>query len=184
VTEIASKRQLRMAFVSWAVVTVPLILLLGFAAARVVPTGSSNRWYAALVKPDLTPPDWLFPVAWTSIYIMLGLALAMVLHARGSSLRGPAVGLFAAQLVPNLIWSPLFFGAHQIFWSLVTIGVMFVMALSTTFVFGRIRSLAAWLFVPYLVWIVFAGALTWRIDQLNPNAQTLVPSTGSTQING
>lgn len=171
-----------MAYLRWAVVTVPFIMLLGFASARIVPTGSENRWYAALVKPEATPPNWAFPVAWTTIYILMGLALAMIIHARGSKLRGTAIILFAAQMVVNLIWSPLFFGAHQVFWSLIVIGVMFVLALATTMIFGRIRTAAAWLFVPYLAWLVVAGILTYRIDQLNPNAATLVPSSSSTQI--
>ena len=180
--EIASKQQLRSAYLRWAVVTVPFILLLGFTAARLVPTGSQNLWYAALVKPAQTPPDWAFPVAWTTIYILQGLALAMIINARGSPLRGAAITLFAVQLVVNLIWSPLFFGAHQVFWALVVIVVMFILAVATTWLFGRIRSAAAWLFVPYLAWLVVAGLLTWQIAQLNPNAETLVPSSSTTQI--
>ncbi len=181
-TEIASKQQLRLAFLRWAVVTVPFILLLGFTAARIVPTGSANGWYAALVKPELTPPDWAFPVAWTTIYIFMGLALAMIVNARGSRLRGPAIIAFALQMVANLIWSPLFFGAHQVFWALVCLGVMFGLAFITTVLFGRIRLGAALLFVPYLVWLGFAAYLTFMIGELNPNAETLVPSSSTTQI--
>jgi len=166
----------------WAVVTVPFILLLGFTSARWVPSGSDSSWYRALVKPEMTPPDWAFPAAWTLIYILLGLALAMIIHARGSRLRGPAITVFAVQMVANLIWSPLFFGMHQVFWSLITIGVMFVLALATTLLFGRIRSAAAWLMVPYLAWLVYAGILTYRIAELNPGAETLVPSSTTTQI--
>jgi benzodiazapine receptor len=180
--EIASKQQLRLAFMRWAVVTVPFILLLGFTSARLAPSGAANSWYAALIKPAETPPDWVFPAAWTSIYVLLGLALAMIIHARGSRLRGPAIALFAVQMVVNLIWSPLFFGMHQVFWSLVTIAVMFVLAFATTVLFGRIRAGAAWLLVPYLAWLVFAGVLTYRIAELNPGAETLVPSSSTTQI--
>ncbi len=180
--EIASKQQLRLAFLRWAVVTVPFILLLGFTSARSVAVGSDNRWYAALVKPAQTPPDWAFPVAWIAIYILIGLALALVIHARGSKTRGLAIALFAAQMVANLIWTPMFFGAHQVFWSLVTLGAMFALTLATTIAFGRIRIGAALLMVPYLGWIVFAGYLTYMIGVLNPNAETLVPSASSTQI--
>jgi benzodiazapine receptor len=180
--EIASKQQLRLAFLRWAVVTVPLLLLLGFTSARLVPTGSANSWYAALAKPAQTPPDWAFPAAWTVIYILLGLALAMIINARGSRLRGRAIGLFVVQMIVNLIWTPLFFGAHQIFWALVVIVVMFLLALSTTFLFGRIRTGAAWLMVPYLAWLVVAGILTFQIHRLNPNADTLVRPSSTTQI--
>jgi tryptophan-rich sensory protein len=183
VRELASKQQLRMALLRWAVVTVPFILLLGFTSARSVPTGAENHWYQALVKPPQTPPDWAFPIAWIVIYALMGLALAMVIHARGSTVRGSAIALFAVQMVPNLIWTPLFFGAHLVFWSLVTIGVMFVTALATTILFGRVRIGAAVLLLPYLAWIVFAGYLTYQIDVLNPNAATLlVPSSVSSQI--
>lgn len=181
--ELASRRQLRLAFLRWAVVTVPFILLLGFTAARLAPTGAQNRWYAALVKPAATPPDWAFPVAWIVIYILLGLALAMIVNARGSKLRAPAIALFALQLAVNLVWSPLFFGMHQVGWALGVIAAMFVLTAATTAVFARIRTTAAWLLVPYLLWIVFAGYLTWQIMALNPGAETLDPSGTVTQIN-
>lgn len=180
--EIASKQQLRLAFMRWAVVTVPFILLLGFTSARSVPTGSANRWYAALIKPAETPPDWAFPVAWIVIYILIGLALAMVIHARGSTMRGPAIALFTGQMIANLAWTPLFFGAHQIFWSLITLGVMFLLTFATAIAFGRVRVGAGLLMVPYLGWIIFAGYLTYMIGELNPDAETLVPSSTSTQM--
>ena len=180
--ELASKAQLRASYLRWAVVTVPLILLLGFTSGRLVPTGAENCWYVALAKPAATPPDWAFPVAWTTIYVLMGLALAMVVNARGSRLRGPAIALFAGQLVVNLIWTPLFFGAHQVFWSLLAIVAMLGLTVATTFLFARIRRVAAWLLVPYMVWISFAGVLTWRILDLNPDAASLVCGGSSTQI--
>lgn len=173
---------MRLAFLRWAFVTIPFVLLLGFAAARVVPTGSSNRWYAALVKPAQTPPDWVFPVGWTTIYVLMGLALAMIVNARGSRLRWPAIALFAGQLAVNLIWPSLFFGAHQVFWALVVIVVMFALAAATAAVFGKIRAVAGWLFAPYLIWLLLAGFLTYRIGQLNPDAESLVPPSATTQI--
>jgi benzodiazapine receptor len=181
-SEIASKQQLRLAFLRWAIVTVPLILLLGFTSARIAPAGDGNRWYAMLAKPAATPPGWVFPVAWTTLYVLMGLALAVVIHARGSRLRGPAIALFVVQLLVNLIWSPLFFGMHKVGWALAVIVVMFLAALATTLLFGRIRALAAWLMVPYLVWTVFAGILCWQIARLNPDAETIAPTSGSTQV--
>src|SRR3546814_4550857 len=75
-TEIASRAQLRLSFLRWAVVTVPLVLFLGFLSGRLVPSGSENEWYAALAKPSMTPPGWMFPVAWTILYVLEGVALA------------------------------------------------------------------------------------------------------------
>jgi benzodiazapine receptor len=179
---IASKGQLRMSFLRWAIFTVPLILLLGFASGRSVPSGSENTWYMALVKPAMTPPGWLFPVAWTTLYIPLGLAVAIILHARGARGRALALALFAVQFVLNLAWTPLFFGMHQVGAALIVIVAILIVATITTVLFGRIRSLAAWLMVPYLVWISFAGALTWQIGQLNPDAETLVPAAHTSQM--
>ncbi|MET0245924.1 MAG: TspO/MBR family protein [Sphingomonas sp.] len=179
---IASRSQLRMSFLRWAVFTVPLILLLGFASGRAVPSGSENGWYMALQKPALTPPGIVFPIAWTSLYILIGFAVALILHARGGKGRGLALALFAAQFALNLAWTPLFFGMHQVGAALLVIVAMLVLAILTTILFGRIRPLAAWLMVPYLVWISFAGVLTWRIGQLNPDAETLVPAAHTSQM--
>jgi tryptophan-rich sensory protein len=173
-----------MSLARWAMVTVPLVLLLGFLAGRSVASGSDNAWYQALVKPSVTPPGWVFPVAWTTLYILIGLALAVIMNARGARGRALAVGLFAAQFVLNLVWTPLFFGAHMVDAALLDILAMLVLGIVTTIVFGRIRPLAAWLMVPYLVWISFAGVLTWRIGQLNPDADTLVPAARTSQVIG
>src|SRR5687767_15838238 len=113
-TGLASRAQLRMSFLRYALVTVPAILLLGTISGRGSGAGAGNPWFEALIKPDLMPPGWVFGVVWTLLYIALGLALAMILHARGARGRGLALGLFLAQLLLNFAWSPIFFGAHQV----------------------------------------------------------------------
>lgn len=180
--EIASKWQLRSEFLRRAVVCVPLILLLGFTSGQLVVAGDDNGWYRMLTLPAVRPPNWAFPVVWTLLYILLGFALAIILNARGARGRGVAIALFAAQLVMNLVWSPLFFGAHQVSLALILIVALFLTTLATTFAFGRIRPIAAWLLVPYLIWLTIAAALNWQIDRANPNAETLVPPAHSTQI--
>jgi tryptophan-rich sensory protein len=181
-SEIASKGQIRSGFLRWAVVTVPLVLLLGFGSGRLVPVGSENRWYQLLTLPAIRPPDWAFPVAWTTLYVLLGLAIAIVLNARGARGRGTAITLFVVQMAMNLAWTPLFFGAHQVSYALFLIVLLFFTALATTFAFGRVRSQAAWLMVPYLAWLVTATALNYQIDRLNPQAETLASPPASTQI--
>lgn len=181
---LASRAQLRLSFLRWAVVTVPLILLLGFLSGRSVPVGSESIWYQRLVKPPFTPPDWVFPVVWGLLYLMIGLALAMILHARGARGRGMAIALFVVQLVLNLAWTPLFFGAHHIWGALADLIALLLVAIFTTLLFGRIRTMAAWLMLPYLLWIAFAGVLTLRIGELNPGAETLVPGAHTSQVIG
>lgn len=180
--ELASSGQLRLAFLRWAIVTVPACVLLGALAGRLYPTGDDNGWYMALTKPEWQPPGWAFGAAWTTLYIMMGLALAIILHARGARGRGRAITLFIVQFIVNLAWSPVFFGLHLVSFAVIHIAVMLALALATTFAFGRIRPLAAWLLVPYLGWLCFAGLLSWEIDRLNPEGEKLVPAGATTQI--
>ena len=180
--QIASREQLRGALLRRALVTVPLVLLLGMASGRLSNSGYDNQWFAMLAKPEAMPPGWAFGAAWSVLYALQGLALAMILNARGNTLRGLAIALFVAQLALNLAWSPLFFALHQVTAALWLIGAMFVTALATTLVFGRLRPLAAWLMVPYLAWLCFAAALNNDIRRLNPDAEQLVPGFASTQI--
>ncbi len=180
--EIASRGQLRLAFLRWAVVTVPFVLLLGFTSARLVPSGSQNPWYAALIKPEHMPPEWAFPASWAAIYVLMGLALAMIINARGSTLRGPAIILFAVQMAVNLAWTPVFFGMHQVQTALILLGVLGVLVIATIVLFGRIRLGAGVLLLPYLAWVGYAGFLLYQIDQLNPGAGGLVPGRSSDQI--
>src|SRR5665213_430051 len=113
-TEIASRAQLRMSYLRHALVTVPLLLMLGTLSAVLAGSGYGNRWFAALAKPWFMPPAWAFPLAWTMLYILLGFALALILHARGARGRPLALGLFAAQMILNYAWSPIFFAWHKV----------------------------------------------------------------------
>jgi benzodiazapine receptor len=161
---------------------VPAIEFLGMVSGFLSNSGYGNRWFAALVKPDLTPPGWVFATVWPTLYLLMGLALAIVIHARGARGRGLAIMLFIVQLVCNFAWSPLFFAAHEATLAFYLLLVILVLATVTTVLFGRIRALAAWLMVPYLVWLGFASGLAYDIDRMNPGAESLVPSAISTQI--
>ncbi len=180
--QLASKEQLRMSFLRWAVVTVPLILFLGFLSGRMSNSGYGNRWFDALVKPDWIPPGWVFGVVWSILYCLMGIAIAMILHARGAKGRGPAIGLFAAQLALNLAWSPLFFAAHQVTIALAVIVLILALAIATAWLFRPIRPVAALLLLPYLAWLCVATALNFEIKRLNPNAETFIPEAPRTEI--
>lgn len=179
---LASRTQLRMSFLRWALVTVPLIMLLGFLSGQIAVSGDENAWYRALVKPEAQPPGPVFGIVWPILYFLMGLSLAIVLNARGAALRWPAVGLFLVQLVLNLFWSPLFFGIHQVGAALGLSALLVLLVAATIFLFMKVRKAAAWLLVPYLLWLCFATYLTWRIDRLNPDAETLYVPAATTQI--
>src|SRR3546814_7341693 len=88
--EIASPGQLRLAYARWALVTVPAIVFLGFLSGKLANSGYGNRWFAALAKPELIPPGWVFGAAWTVLYVLMEIGRAIVLHARGAREIGRA----------------------------------------------------------------------------------------------
>lgn len=166
---VASAGQLRWGLARTALVLVPMIVLLGNLSARTAGSTEANPWFLALVKPDIYPPGVMFGIVWPILYVMSGVALALVWNARGARFRGPAIALFVLQFAANLAWSPLFFRYRLIeeaFWLILA---MFVLALMTTACFATVRRMAAVLLLPYLAWLGFAGLLNWRIHELNPD---------------
>ena len=157
----------RRSAIRWALVVAPAILLGGLVSARMAGSTKGNPWWEGLAKPALQPPDWAFGVAWPILYLLIGTALALVIATRGARLRWLGVGLFLVQLAMNYAWSPLFFRAHNISGALTLIGALFVTALATAVVFGRVRRIAGWLMVPYLAWLSFAAGLNWKTGELN-----------------
>jgi translocator protein len=183
-SQLASPGQLRMSLIRWALFVIPTIMFLGFISGTISGSGEENRWFQELIRPEVQPPGWVFMVVWPTLYFMISLAFAIILNARGAPQRGLAIGLFLTQLVLNLFWSPLFFGQHQVTNAFYLIILIFLTALGTTLVFGRIRKAAAWLMVPYLAWLSFATILNYQIDQLNPDAERLYVPASSEQIGG
>lgn len=179
---IASKGQLRMSFLRLGLVTVPLVVLLGGVSGRIANSGYGNPWFDLLIKPAFMPPGWMFGVVWTILYVVLGLVLAMTLHARGAAGRKPALGLFLAQLALNLAWSPLFFAFHRPVPALVLIVAMIGLSAAAAALLWWIRRTASLLMLPYLAWLCFAAALNFEIVRLNPDAPQLVPGGRSSDI--
>jgi tryptophan-rich sensory protein len=171
-----------MSFLRHALFTVPLVLLLGTVSGRIANSGYGNAWFDALQKPAIMPPGWMFGVAWTILYVLLGLAVALILHARGARGRGVALSLFVLQLLLNYAWSPIFFAYHEVGLAFWTILAMIVISAVTAVLFWRIRRSAGLLMLPYLAWLCFACVLTWQIGVLNPRASELAPDASTTDI--
>ena len=166
---LASPAQLRASFIRWALFTVPGIVLLGFISGQ-LGGDASSAWFQSLDKPSIFPPPITFGIVWTMLYVLMGLALALVCAAWGARWRGPAILAFALQLAVNLAWSPVFFGAHEITIALYIILALDVLVLLTIWLFWKVRPLAALLLLPYLAWILFAGVLNYEFLRLNPDA--------------
>ena len=155
-----------------AVITVPAILLLGSASGWLANSGDGNPWFDALAKPPFMPPGWAFGVVWPILYVLMGVALAMILAEPPSPRRRNALALFFTQLALNFAWSPVFFAAHDISLAKVLVYVMAGIAAAAAGQFFRLRRVAGMLLIPYLAWLVFAATLTAAIETLNPGAGT------------
>lgn len=171
-----------MSFLRYALFTVPAVLLLGSLSGQLSGSGYGNPWFDALAKPSIMPPGWVFGVAWTILYILLGVSLAMVLHAKGAERRSRAIGLFVLQLLMNFAWSPVFFAWHQLTIALSIIAAMIVGTFALILVVWRIRVVAGLLLYPYLGWLMFAAMLNFQIVQLNSGAANLEPGQRTINI--
>jgi tryptophan-rich sensory protein len=153
---------LRWALLSAASVVVASVA--GQLASREAITG----WYRTIVKPVYTPPNWVFPVAWTLLFTMMGVSFWRILRRpSGTPHRRTGTLLFFAQLALNAAWSAAFFGAHSPLLGLVVIVPFWAVILATTLVFRTMDRLAAWLLVPYLAWVAFATLLDFAIWRMN-----------------
>lgn len=165
---LASPAQLRASFFRWALFLVPAIALLGFLSGQI---GSADSdWFRGLEKPATYPPPETFGIVWAVLYALMGVALALVCTAWGARFRGPAIAAFVVQLLLNLAWNPVFFGAHQITNGLAVLIALDLAVIVTIALFWLVRRLAAWLLAPYLAWILFSTLLNWQFLELNPDA--------------
>ena len=146
---------------------VALLLPLAAGAIGSLATNSEiQTWYADLAKPSFNPPNWVFGPVRTVLYILQGIAFYLVINQNRKS-KKLAGWLFVLQLIANLGWSLIFFGAHSPTWALVDIVVLWSLIVATIYAFWGIRPLAAKLLTPYLAWVTFATALNIGVIVLN-----------------
>lgn len=167
-TELASSGQLRASLLRWSLFLAPLLLLLGTISGVMSNSGGNNLWFAALEKPAIYPPPATFGIVWTVLYLLMGVALALVVTARGAPARGLAIAVFVVQFLLNLAWSPVFFGMELLVPGFYLLLAIDLAVLVTVVLFYRVRPLAAWLMLPYLAWVLFAAVLNWQFVQANP----------------
>lgn len=151
--------------------TLKLIIAIGVSLAAGVlgslfTASAIPAWYDGLVKPALNPPSWVFGPVWILLYICMGISLWLVWKS-DSPEKKRAIGLFAAQLILNAVWSPVFFGARAIGDALAIIVLLWAAIVLTILVFKKISKPAAWLLAPYLLWVSFALYLNYAIWILN-----------------
>ena len=137
------------------------------ACGAAATTGSMfmpGAWYRALSKPSWTPPDWVFPVVWTILYISSAFAASRVAPLEGSAY---AMAFWAMQIAFNTLWTPVFFGLHRIRAGFVVMLGLWIAVAGTMVTFWQLDWIAGALFVPYLVWVTIAGALNGSVWMRN-----------------
>ncbi len=152
---------------TYIALAVGVCLVVGFLSSFATQS-SVNDWYLTLNKPDFNPPNWVFAPVWTVLYIMMGVAAGIV-WAKGFHHLWVKTALyhFAFQLLLNATWSIVFFGFREPFWGLVVIITLLILIVLTFRWFRIVSKIAAWLLVPYFLWVCFATVLNYNIWELN-----------------
>lgn len=153
--------------------------ILTFAGALLIPqiigltgalftSASITTWYATLTRPELAPPNWVFGPVWTLLFILMGIASFLILQ-KGYERRDVRIALsfYSAQLILNLLWSVLFFGARNPGLAFAEIVVLWLVLFLTIKKFWPLSKTSAYLLVPYILWVSFAGYLNYSIWMLN-----------------
>lgn len=153
--------------------TLLVFCALVFCAALTGAFFRPGPWYERLERPSWTPPDWAFPVVWTTLYAMIAAAGWLIWTEAGEGQRFVPLGFWALQLALNALWSPVFFGMRRLGPALVVAGGMWVSILACILTFWPVSPLAAGLMVPYLAWVSTAFALNLWIWRRNPDAHRL-----------
>lgn len=146
------------------------LALLVWAANGAITAGSVRGWYGSLAAPPGTPPNWLFAPVWTTLYPVMGVAAWLVWRRIdvGVDRKRAALRMWGWQLLVNSLWSPAFFGLHNLGLSLVVIGLLLASILLTIRRFAAIQPVAATLMAPYAVWVLYATYLNAGFWWLNP----------------
>ena len=139
---------------------------LGVGALSALVSMGGMKAYEALKKPPLSPPGWLFPVVWTVLFTLMGVSAARVL-LNSPEKKPKALVPYALQLVLNALWSPLFFALGLRLAAFVLLIILFAAVVVMTVRFGRVDRTAAYLQLPYIAWLAFAGYLNLASYILN-----------------
>ena len=151
----------------WISLIIALVIPVGLVGGlSALITSNSMELYSSFVKPPLSPPGWVFPVVWTILFILMGVAPWLV-YRSDSPLKSPALFLYGAQLAVNFFWTLTFFGERYYSGAFLVLVLLWAMILITIRQFGRIDKRAGWLLVPYLLWVTFAGYLNFFVALYN-----------------
>ncbi len=141
-------------------------LLVGAAAAFL--SGGGMEAFGTVNKPPLSPPGWLFPIVWTILYTLMGIASYLIITSEGTKEEiNRALKIYAYQLVVNFLWPTFFFNFRWYFFSFLWLILLWILIVIMIREFSKISKTASYLLIPYLLWVTFAGYLNLGIWWLN-----------------
>jgi len=144
-----------------------ICLFAGFIGSSFT-TPAITNWYAMLQKPSFAPPNWVFFPVWTALFIMMGISLFLIWKKGwGDKTVKTSIYIFAGQLVLNTLWSFAFFGLRSPLLGLMEIILLWLAILATILTFKKLSRTAAYLLIPYILWVSFAAFVNFSIWKLN-----------------
>ena len=146
---------------------VSILISLGIGGLSAFLTKDSMPIYSAINRPALSPPPELFPIVWTVLFVLMGIAAGIIWCSNGRQID-PALLFYGAQLVFNFCWTLIFFNFRAYLAAFIWLCLLLVLIGITMIKFFRIKKTAGWLLLPYFAWVCFAGYLNFMVWQLNP----------------
>ena len=144
-----------------------IVCLIAGVVGSVFTTPSISTWYATLAKPSFSPPSWIFGPVWTTLYVLIGISLYLMINKKKLKKVRLQVSLFGVQLALNVAWSFLFFGLRSPLLGFAEITVLWIAIAATIVSFYRIDKRAAYLLLPYIIWVSIASVLNYFVWMLN-----------------
>ena len=149
-----------LSFVLFFVITYSASFIGGFATVSF-----KEPWYSQLVKSNFNPPDWVFAPVWTTLYLMMTLAIWFFWHSKNRDMN--TIYIYFIHIVFNTTWSIVFFGLHKIFLALIVLLVLIFLIIILTLRFKRVNLVSYYLMIPYLLWTTYALFLNFNLLVLN-----------------
>lgn len=149
-------------YLYWILATIAVGALSGFLSR-----GGMEQYSTDVIQPPLSPPPILFPIVWSILYALMGFSAARIFLAPNTRSRKCGLNLYIAQLVVNFFWSLIFFNAQAYGFSLIWLILLWILVFFMIRTFSRVDPLAAYLQIPYLIWLTFAAYLNAGVWYLN-----------------
>ncbi len=128
--------------------------------------GNASQGFEELIKPSFAPPGFIFPIVWTILYILMGISFYIIYNSN-SEYRKRAIIIYFIQLILNMLWTLIFFRLNLLLFAFIWIIVMIIFVILMIYYFYKINKISAFLQIPYLIWLIFAGILNFSIYVLN-----------------